>query len=499
MLLLIFVFVSSRSFAQRDVLPMLRDSLYSEILKEERGFDIVLPAKYDPQSPEKYEMIYVMDAEWSTRITSNIYEFLSIDFMPQSIIVGVNNTPSGKENMRSRDFTPTKVDGNPNTGGADLFLSFIKNELIPYIKKKYKSSGVNTYCGSSLGGLFGMYGMIKEPKLFSSWLLADPSFWWDNGFMKKLAAEHLSDLQGIPLTLLITGREGEAFIGMGTADMDSILKSKAPSSLHWKVNKYSGETHNAMIFRTVYDGLKFTYEGYLKEDLEFHPMNGIIVKDKPFNILFVDDNYKSIHYTTDGTQPTAASAPAAPKVSVVNATTLTARSICNRERYDKTATGHFTMGTTLPATTKNKNATAGGLHYDYYEGSWDSLPDFKKLKPIQSGKTSKDFDLAKLPKQHDFACVQEGQLETQTDGYYLFGIQCDGATRLYIGGKLVIDYGINHPADKFQSFLLPLAKGFYPIRLEYLQKKGNPSLNMVYLKPGDQNPSGIGLEVEYSK
>ena len=139
MLLLIFVFVSSRSFAQRDVLPMLRDSLYSEILKEERGFDIVLPAKYDPQSPEKYEMIYVMDAEWSTRITSNIYEFLSIDFMPQSIIVGVNNTPSGKENMRSRDFTPTKVDGNPNTGGADLFLSFIKNELIPYIKKKYKS------------------------------------------------------------------------------------------------------------------------------------------------------------------------------------------------------------------------------------------------------------------------------------------------------------------------------------------------------------------------
>ena len=154
--LLAFSLNTYNSFGQLANLPMLHDSVYSEILKEERGFHVVLPAKYDPQSPEKYETIYVMDAEWSTRIASNIYEFLSIDFMPQSIVIGVNNTPSGKENMRERDFTPTRPDGNPNAGGADKFLSFIKNELVPYINRKYKSSGVNTYCGSSLGGLFGM-------------------------------------------------------------------------------------------------------------------------------------------------------------------------------------------------------------------------------------------------------------------------------------------------------------------------------------------------------
>jgi hypothetical protein len=97
--LLAFLFNTSESFGQLANLPMLHDSVYSEILKEERGFDVVLPAKYDPQSPEKYEMIYVMDAEWSTRIASNIYEFLSIDFMSQSIVIGVNNTPSGKESF----------------------------------------------------------------------------------------------------------------------------------------------------------------------------------------------------------------------------------------------------------------------------------------------------------------------------------------------------------------------------------------------------------------
>ena len=131
-------------FAQQANLPILRDSVYSEILKEERTFDIVLPAKYDPRAPERYDMIYVTDAEWSTRIVSNIHEFLSIDFMSANIVVGIDHTPSGKENMRDRDMTPTKVADNPASGGAELFLSFLKNELIPYINKKYKSSGVNT-------------------------------------------------------------------------------------------------------------------------------------------------------------------------------------------------------------------------------------------------------------------------------------------------------------------------------------------------------------------
>ena len=228
-------------------------------------------------------------------------------------------------------------------------------------------------------------------------------------------------------------------------------------------------------------------------------MNGVVVKDKPLTVLFVNDDLRSIHYTTDGTQPTEASAQPNAKVSITNPGTLTATAICKRERYSKTATGHFTLGTTWPASAKIKNAVAGGLHYDYYEGSWDSLPDFKKLKPAQSGKTGKEFDLSKLPRQHNFAVVQQGQLEAPTEGYYLFGIACDGAARLYIDGKLVIDYSMDHQAHKFKSYVLPFAKGFYSVRIEYFQQKGNPSLEFAYFKPGEQNPSEITTDMEYSK
>jgi predicted alpha/beta superfamily hydrolase len=493
------LFCSEGLSAQLAELPILHDSLYSEILKEERGFDIVLPDKYNPASPEKYEMIYVMDAEWSTRIVSNIHQFLAIDFMPFNIIVGVNNRPSGKESMRGRDFTPTKEAGNMQSGGADLFLAFLKNELVPYINKKYKSSGVNTYCGSSLGGLFGMYAMMKEPHLFSSWLLADPSFWWDHGFMMKMAAEHLNDLKDIPLTLLITGRAGEPFQEMGTADMDSILKAKAPPSLHWQVNKYTGETHNAMIFRTAYDGLKFTYAGFSREPLFFYPMNGIVVPGKAVTLVFPNDPLKQVRYTIDGSAPSMNSKLVTKKVILSEPARVTVTTFCYRQRYNKTDSGNFVAGSTFMPAAKMKNAKPGGFHYDYYEGTWDSLPDFKKIKPVLSGIASKDFDLGKLPRHQNFALVQEGQLEVQAEGYYVFAIDCDGGAKLFLGGKLLLDYNGYHADGKFQTFVVPLTKGFYPVKLEYFQTKGNPSLNVVYVKPGEENADPLPLELSYSR
>jgi hypothetical protein len=90
-------------------------------------------------------------------------------------------------------------------------------------------------------------------------------------------------------------------------------------------------------------------------------------------------------------------------------------------------------------------------------------------------------------------------LEAPSEGYYLFGIACDGAARLYINGKLVIDNAMSHEADKFKSYVLPLAKGFYAVRLEYFQQKGHPALSFAYFKPGEQNPSQTPRELEYSK
>lgn len=75
--------------------------------------------------------------------------------------------------------------------------------------------------------------------------------------------------------------------------------------------------------------------------------------------------------------------------------------------------------------TKPEKMKPGGLSYTYYEGKWDSVANFKKIKPLQSGITDKDVTFQKLPSRINFACLFQGQLEIKESGYYIFALDAD--------------------------------------------------------------------------
>lgn len=220
----LLICLAGSALAQRKPLNIIRDSIYSNILKEKRSIEIVLPEGYSDTAATKYDVIYITDGEWNTQIVGNIERFLEIQFIPANIMVSLPNTMLQGQNMRGRDLTPTRADGDPQSGGAANYIAFIKTELMPYINKKYRTTGMNTYHGGSYGGLFGMYMLMKEPRLFQSYLLADPSFWWDKDYLPKLVRDSISKIDLNNTTLLITGREGEPAREQRINIMDSILQ-----------------------------------------------------------------------------------------------------------------------------------------------------------------------------------------------------------------------------------------------------------------------------------
>ena len=485
--------------AQLEDLPTLHDTLYSAILKEKRPLEIVLPAGYKPGESRQYDVLYTTDGEYTTKIVSSFAQFLSIQFIPDNIVVSIPNTATGEQRHRERDMLPTHVEGVTESGGAANFLAFIKEELMPYINRKYRVSGVNTLYGSSYAGVFTMFAFLREPRLFQTYLLADPAFHWDNRYMISLAKQLLPSLPVTHTSLLITGRQGDPLQYMGVASIDSVLREKAPAGLRWKVNVYSDETHNSMIFRTVYDGLKFTYGGYSTDAVNFYPAGGIILKDRPLKVNCGSELKRDLHYTTDGSEPNASSPTVdSGRVFVTGSETLTIKALCNIEKYSqRSVPGIFKTGESLPAGAKPKNALPGAWSYSYYEGSWDSLPAFQKIKPVRTGLTDSVFALDKLPRQNNFACVQEGWLEVKEDGYYLFGLNCSGGARLTLGRQTVIDYNGLHDNGAFQTYAVPLLKGFYPFRLEYFHKEGRPGLELVYITPGNNNADPIAAALQY--
>jgi len=493
-LFLVIILYSFFNLANAQELPGKRDSIKSSILNEKRVIQVVLPKKYKAGSTDKYDVLYVLDGDWNTKTMADVQQFIEGEnYMPPTIIVGILNTD------RNRDFLPTHVAGTKTSGGADKFLGFFKNELVPYINKTYPSNGDNAIFGHSFGGVFVTYALLTEPQLFKSYIAADPSFWWDSGIMIKMTAGKLAGLANLGKTFYISGREGQAFTGMGIPPMDTLLKKAAPAGLTWKVIAYPDETHGSVRLKSMYDGLKFSYAGFNAKGIALYPMAGILLKDKPVKIWYFDDNAK-VHYTVDGTEPTITSPTIRPEIILTGPTKLKAKLFTSRDRYNTTTTGDFKAGTYLPASADSGKMKPGGFNYAYYEGQWDKLPDFKTLKTVKTGITDSSFDIDKLPRQENFALLITGQLSVKQDGYYLLVLDSDDGSKLYLGGQLLIDNDGLHGDGSPKTFILPLQKGFYPLRVEYFQKDGGHSLRLSYLTPftmNFKNPNPIPLRLQY--
>lgn len=473
----------------------ISDSLYSNVLNEQRSLKILLPDEYKPGSSDKYEVIYLCDGEWNLETFSFIYNFAKGEnFVPPVIFVAVRNTYIKGMNQRERDLLPLKSDDSNISGGADHFISFFKNELIPYIEKKYPCNGEKSLYGHSYGGTFVMYVLLTAPGMFDSYYCSDPAFHWNHYYLNKLASSTFEKTPELDKTLWINGIV-ETSKMMGSQEMDSILKMKAPKGLIWKCAFFPNETHNSVRLKGIYDGVKFTYSGYSNTPIEFHPMNGIVLKNTPTKIFFFK-NYGEIHYTVDGTEPTLSSPKAGRTFEINGPANLTVKSFGNKKGNDLIGKGNFEEGSYFPAMAKLKNAQKGGLKYSYYEGIWDSLPDFKKLTPVKTGIADSTFVVGKIKNPVNFACLLEGYIQIENDGPYAFGLMSDDGAKFYLNGKLLINNDGLH-AVKVKSYVVPLKKGYYPLRIEYFQRDGASVLGCLYLKPGTDVPKGIPFNLQY--
>jgi predicted alpha/beta superfamily hydrolase len=468
------------------------DSLHSAILQQERMIQVFVPTDYKPGSGKKYDVIYVLDGgNWNVGLVSRTQRFVENEgFMPSTIIVSVMGID------RNVELTPTHLTTWKGSGGGAAFLSYIKNELIPYINKNYPSNGDNMLWGHSLSGMFVIYAMVNEPELFKSYIAVDPSIWWDNAYVAKQASAKLPMLTSQNMTLFIAGRE-TAMSEMKTDTMETVLKNAAPKNLNWKVQVYTDETHSSVRLKSTYDGLRFAYRG-MTGHIEFHPMNGIVLKESPYPVWYFGDT-TYMHYTIDGTTPINSSPKVRAELMIKGPATVTYKSFGNRSRYNQTATGNFKTEKMPNPGTKPKNFKPGGFNYSYYETKGDTSGDLKKLKPVKTGIADKDFDIDKLPSKNNFALVFDGYFKVKENGYYIFGMTADKGSKLYIAGKLMITWNGSYGGQNY-SCIIPLSKGFYPIRLEYYHRNQDFKLDWGYLPPANlatKQAISIPLELQY--
>jgi predicted alpha/beta superfamily hydrolase len=157
-----------------------------------------------------------------------------------------------------RDLTPTKSpDYGPTSGGAANFLKFIKEELIPFVEKNYRTSPERLFWSHSIGGLFGLYALLKEPDVFQSMLVSSPYFVYDRGerYIIKNTKTLLENRKGQENFLYIcAGNEPQLVSEIET--FLQILEETKPRGLTWKYVKMSEENHMSILARSLTESLR---------------------------------------------------------------------------------------------------------------------------------------------------------------------------------------------------------------------------------------------------
>ena len=260
--------------------------IFSEEIDQKFIINVGLPPNYSEENT-KYPVVYVTDAGSNfSGLMSSLPLMQLVNDLPHFILIGIDYK-SKKSNdsmsLRNRDLTPTndsiwmsgqkemyKIFGDlpeAEPGGAKEFLEFIDHKVKPLINDKYHvNSSDQTYCGFSLGGLFGLFTLFTSPKSFNRYVIGSPSIWWDNKHILQIEEEYSKNNKELPAKIFMSAgdleEEGDSDAFRMVTNVKSLsktLKKRNYEGLTMKTVILEDETHCSAVAATLNRGLRSVF------------------------------------------------------------------------------------------------------------------------------------------------------------------------------------------------------------------------------------------------
>lgn len=218
----------------------------SRVLNETRRINVYLPPAYTASAGARLPVLYMPDggiAEDFLHVAGLVQVSVGNGTMRPFLLVGIENTE------RRRDMTgPTENEDDkkiaPRVGGSQAFRRFIREELMPQVKRRYRTTDETAIVGESLAGLFVVETLLLEPDLFDTYIAFDPSLWWNNQELVGAAGGRLRARPKLSKTLYLASSSEDR--GDATRRFADVLAKHAPAGLRWRYEQMPDERHSTI-------------------------------------------------------------------------------------------------------------------------------------------------------------------------------------------------------------------------------------------------------------
>ena len=170
--------VAARTSA-KETLP----GVWSPQLRNRRDVDVYLPLSY-ATGRRRYPVVYMHDGQNLSDPTTAFAGTWQLDATlddlarrgVEAVVVGVHNM--GEKRLGEYSPFPDRKLGG---GNADKYLAFLTDTLKPRIDRLFRTArGAQRTAtvGSSMGGLFSVYALLRRPDVFALGGIMSPALWF---------------------------------------------------------------------------------------------------------------------------------------------------------------------------------------------------------------------------------------------------------------------------------------------------------------------------------
>ena len=228
-------------------------TIESKILGEERQVLMSLPRGYE-DNQMRHPVLIVLDG--SPFMIFHATASLIDRSIPEFVVAAVPNVD------RLRDMSHKSIGEIwPTSGGANNFLSFLTDELVPWLDAEFRTTGYKVIVGGSAAGRFAAFALLKAPTVFDAAISRSPALGTDFEMFRGLVASaSAAKVAGEHFLYIVYGSHDYPVVTIYVERLLHLLEDESPPWLRYEREVLDNKGH--FQFSSVNAGLSALFAEY---------------------------------------------------------------------------------------------------------------------------------------------------------------------------------------------------------------------------------------------